>query len=165
MTLSTRHKTPHIGNQQGIVLVVSLLILVVMTILGVSMLSSATLEERMASNLQGQNLTFQTAESCIRMALLPANNNLRDAAAINTDPVNVANLPLNCAFPNTNTTAQVLFTSPNPDDPAESNVQLIGYSLKKFVGFKITMDSVASLSSGAGGSARAGGLRIAPPGR
>jgi len=165
MTISTIHRLPRIQHQQGIVLVVALLILVVMTILGVSMLSSATLEERMASNLQGQNLTFQTAESCIRTALLPANNALRDAAAINTDPVNVANLPLDCAFANTNTTAQVLYTSPDPDNSAESNIKLRNYSMDQFVGFKITMDSAASLTSGASGSARAGGLRIAPSGK
>lgn len=163
MTLSTRHKTPHIGNQQGIVLVVSLLILVVMTILGVSMLSSATLEERMASNLQGQNITFQTAESCIRTALLSANNGLRDAAAINTDP-NVNNLPLNCAFADTNMTAQVLYTSPNPNNTSESDMQLRSYSNDLFKGFKLTLDSISSLNSGASSSARIGGKRIAPSG-
>jgi len=47
------------GKQQGIVLVVALLILVVMTILGVSMLGTSALEERMASNIQSQNITFQ----------------------------------------------------------------------------------------------------------
>ena len=164
MKLSATHKLSSIKKQQGVVLVVALLILVVMTILGVSMLSSASLEERMASNLQGQNIPFQTAESCIRTALLPANNALRDAAAINTNPANVANVPLNCVFANTNMTAQVTYTSPNPNDTSQSNMDLETYSNDLFDGFKLTLSSSSSLSTGANNSVRLGGRRIAPAG-
>ena len=52
-------------KQQGIVLVVALLILMVMTVVGVSMLSSNTLNERMASNMQQKYTTFQAADSCV----------------------------------------------------------------------------------------------------
>ncbi len=56
----------HPAHQCGIVLVMALLILMVMTVIGTSMLSTATLEERMANNLQTSNATFQAANSCFK---------------------------------------------------------------------------------------------------
>lgn len=53
-----------IQKQQGIVLVIALLLLMVMTVIGSSMLSTATLEERMASNMQQQYTTLQATDSC-----------------------------------------------------------------------------------------------------
>ena len=54
-----------IHSQEGFVLVISLLILVVVTMLGVTGLSSATLEGRMAHNMQHSMYAFQAAESVI----------------------------------------------------------------------------------------------------
>lgn len=54
--------------QTGAVLVVSLLILSVMTLIGVTGLQSTTLEERMAGNLRDGNLAFQAAEAALRDA-------------------------------------------------------------------------------------------------
>ncbi len=54
------------ARQQGAVLVVSLILLLVMTILGVSSMSSTTMQERMAGNLRDNNLAFQAAESALR---------------------------------------------------------------------------------------------------
>lgn len=54
------------SKQKGIVLVVALLILMVMTVIGTSMLSTSTLEELMASNFQADNVTFQAAKSCFK---------------------------------------------------------------------------------------------------
>jgi Tfp pilus assembly protein PilX len=53
-------------QQRGVVLVVSLLILLVLTLLGISSLDSSVMEEKMASNAQTANSTFQAAESAIR---------------------------------------------------------------------------------------------------
>lgn len=64
---SSNYQNSH--KQQGIVLVVALLILMVMTVIGTSMLNSATLEERMAGNLQQKQITFHAADSCTNMAL------------------------------------------------------------------------------------------------
>jgi len=53
-------------QQRGVVLVVSLLILLVLTLLGISSLDSSIMEEKMASNAQTASSTFQAAESAIR---------------------------------------------------------------------------------------------------
>ncbi|HKK14559.1 MAG TPA: PilX N-terminal domain-containing pilus assembly protein [Gammaproteobacteria bacterium] len=47
-------------------LVVSLLILLVLTIIGVTAMSTTNLEEKMAGNMRTKNLTFQAAESGLR---------------------------------------------------------------------------------------------------
>jgi len=57
---------PSFSRQRGVVLVVSLLILLVLTLLGISSLDSSVMEEKMASNSQTMTDTFQTAESAIK---------------------------------------------------------------------------------------------------
>jgi type IV pilus assembly protein PilX len=56
------------GKQQGMVLITVLLILVVMTLLGISSMQSSNLEERMAHNTHDNNMAFQSAESGLRDA-------------------------------------------------------------------------------------------------
>ena len=56
------------GKQRGAVLVFCLVFLAVLTLLGVSSMESAVLEERMAGNMQDYNLAFQAAESALRDA-------------------------------------------------------------------------------------------------
>lgn len=53
-------------KQNGIVLIMVLSLLVGLTILGVSSMSSSTLETRMASNFQDRNHAFQAAEAALR---------------------------------------------------------------------------------------------------
>lgn len=55
----------NLPRQHGAVLIVSLLILLVLSIIGVSSLSNTNLEERMSSNFQHTMLAFQAAESAI----------------------------------------------------------------------------------------------------
>lgn len=55
-------------KQRGAVLVVSLVILLVLTILGVSVMSTTTLEEKMAAAARNKDLAFQAAETAIREA-------------------------------------------------------------------------------------------------
>jgi len=55
-------------RQEGAILVIALLFLVLLTIIGVSSISGVTLEEKMASNLREQNIAFQAAESALRDA-------------------------------------------------------------------------------------------------
>jgi len=52
--------------QRGAVLVVSLLILLVMTVIGVSSMGSTTLQERMANNNNQRQIAFQAAEAALR---------------------------------------------------------------------------------------------------
>lgn len=60
----------HMGRQQGIALVMGLIILLILTIMGVTAIKSTTSQERMASNFQQQAQTFHGAESAIRLAYL-----------------------------------------------------------------------------------------------
>ncbi len=53
-------------GQKGAVLILSLVFLVIMTILGVTGMRSATLEERMAGNLRDGRLAFEAAEAGLR---------------------------------------------------------------------------------------------------
>jgi len=56
-------------SQRGFVLIVSLLILMVITMIGVNAISTSTLEGRMAHNLQQTMYAFQAAESAIEDAI------------------------------------------------------------------------------------------------
>lgn len=60
---NTRHHA-----QAGSALVIALLLLIVMTLLGLTSMRSSTLEERMAGNAQDINLSFQAAEAGLRDA-------------------------------------------------------------------------------------------------
>lgn len=55
-----------ITRQRGATLIVALMFLLILTILGVSSLSTVTLEERMAGNVKDVNTAFQAAESALR---------------------------------------------------------------------------------------------------
>ncbi len=55
-------------KQSGSALVISLLILLVMTMIGISSLSSSSMEEKMAANDRNHKLVFQNAESALRIA-------------------------------------------------------------------------------------------------
>ena len=50
-------------RQEGAVLIVALILLVVMTMLGISGMEATKLETRMAANVQDYNTAFQNAES------------------------------------------------------------------------------------------------------
>lgn len=53
-------------KQQGLTLIVCLIILVVVTLIGVGSIRDVTLEEKMAGNLRSRNVAFQAAESALR---------------------------------------------------------------------------------------------------
>lgn len=58
----------HVGGrlQRGVSLVVVLILLLIMTLLGLAVLRSTLLEERMSANLLDRNLSFQSAEAALR---------------------------------------------------------------------------------------------------
>ena len=61
----------HFGRrQQGISLLVVLVLLLIMTLLGLAILRGTMLEERMAGNMYDRSLSFQAAESALREAEL-----------------------------------------------------------------------------------------------
>jgi type IV pilus assembly protein PilX len=55
-------------QQQGISLLMVLLLLIVMSILGIAVLRSSSMQERMSANLRDRNDAFQAAESGLRDA-------------------------------------------------------------------------------------------------
>lgn len=94
MTAPRRNSMPITGKQNGVVLVVGLVFLLVLTIIGITSLRTTTLEERMAGNLQQQTVAFQDAES-------------RVAALINTLNAGTVNL-------SANDSCQTIDTETNP---------------------------------------------------
>lgn len=69
-------------KQSGMVLVISLLILLVLTILGLGSMGTTTLEEHMATNTQSQTTAFQAAETAI---VVSAANSAARIEAMNGD--------------------------------------------------------------------------------
>lgn len=63
--MKTKYLQPK-HKQQGVVLFISLMILLVLTLLGISSLNGSLMEEKMASNSQTSTTIFQSAESAIR---------------------------------------------------------------------------------------------------
>ncbi|QBQ56272.1 pilus assembly PilX family protein [Nitrosococcus wardiae] len=57
---------PTYPSQQGATLIISLLMLLVLTLIGVTAIQTTTLEEKMAGNMRDQNLAFQAAEAALR---------------------------------------------------------------------------------------------------
>jgi type IV pilus assembly protein PilX len=51
--------------QQGVVLIVSLILLLLMTLIGTTGMQVTSLEEKMAGNMRDRNLAFQAAESAL----------------------------------------------------------------------------------------------------
>lgn len=75
--------THSIDNQRGAVLIVSLVILLVLTLIGVAGMNSSVMQERMASNAQNSNRAFQGAESsatALTEILMSGNLNLLQEA-------------------------------------------------------------------------------------
>jgi|GEM_PF-3623270 len=63
------HQTKTISRQSGTVLVFSLLILLIMTVIGVTVMSSTQMQERMAGNATLQTQAFEAASAGISQAL------------------------------------------------------------------------------------------------
>ncbi len=76
----------HCGQESGVVMVVTLLLLLVLSIMGLSAVSNATMEERMSGNFLHQALAHQAAESAISTIVLAADPS-RNAYSTEKDPL------------------------------------------------------------------------------
>lgn len=74
-------------RQSGAALVVGLVLLLVMTLLGVSGMSTATLELTMAGNAQAQQTAFQAAETGIDIAISQATFSTSTPSVVPVTPV------------------------------------------------------------------------------
>ena len=61
-------KSPERARQSGAVLIVAMILLVVLTLLGVTAMNTTSLQERIASNTQEQVHAFQAAETGLNQA-------------------------------------------------------------------------------------------------
>lgn len=69
MTLiSMRRENALDAHQRGISLVVVMVLLVAVSLLGIAVLRSSAMQERMSANLRDRNLAFQSAEAALRYA-------------------------------------------------------------------------------------------------
>jgi len=57
-----------LNNQRGVVLIAGLLILVILSLLGITTMQTSTIEEKMTSNMGQRQLAFQAAEAALREA-------------------------------------------------------------------------------------------------
>jgi type IV pilus assembly protein PilX len=82
----TRSQCSLPNRQRGATLAVALMFLVVLTLLSVSSVRTATMQERMAGNSRDRNLAFQAAESALRAAEVYLRDQVVDTANFNDDP-------------------------------------------------------------------------------
>jgi len=70
------HRQPCLHTQKGAALAISLIMLLLLTIIGVTAMQSTTMQERMAGNSRERNNAFQIAEAALRVAETYLVNNL-----------------------------------------------------------------------------------------
>lgn len=66
MSFGQKSTMNHKRDQRGSALIISLIILIVMTVLGLSAMSGSGLQEKMAGNNRDMTLAFQAAEAALR---------------------------------------------------------------------------------------------------
>ena len=71
--------------QSGSVLIISLIVMLILTILGVSGMKTSVLEEKMAGNLRDNQLAFQAAEATLREAEQFIQKNIVSTTNFDTD--------------------------------------------------------------------------------
>ncbi len=94
--MSRRH-TPTRSRQSGTALIVSLLLLLILTVLGVVMMQTSRMQEKMAGNTRDLNMALQGAESGLRYgeAVVAANADLpADSGTIPCTVCQINVLPL-----------------------------------------------------------------------
>jgi len=82
--MNKNNKFSSVKNQQGAALMVSMVLIFMLTILGISAMREATLEGQLAANAIQKEITFQSAESAadIVMAIEDAANAMSPVAVI-----------------------------------------------------------------------------------
>lgn len=93
MTTPISFHYQQVRREQGAVLFIGLVFLLILTMLGISAMSINTLEERMAGNSRDLNLAFQAAESGLRDAELDILNNISPASSFDVSCTNGLCLP------------------------------------------------------------------------
>ena len=93
ITVSNQRISFYKKTQSGAVLVVSLVMLLILTLIGVSGMSSVTLEEKMVSNMQNANKSFQGAEAALsECESFLREQNIHVSLAQNADKISLGQL-------------------------------------------------------------------------
>ncbi len=66
--IAQRHVLQTRYRQQGVALIMAMVFLMILTIIGVTVMSTTSLQEKMAGNVQDKHSAFQAAESALRAA-------------------------------------------------------------------------------------------------
>lgn len=74
-----------IQKQSGSVLIISLIILVAMTLIGITAMRTSVMEEKMTGNMRDKELAFQAAEATLREAEQYIQDNVISTVAFDTD--------------------------------------------------------------------------------
>jgi len=119
-------------KQQGATLFVALIILVVVTLVGVTAMKNANVEEQMASNLYQKNLTFQASESAVESTI---NNTALIQQAMTTNAPVVQNVQV----PIPNTTATVAYASAGAG-------MAVGSSANLFSGMRLMITATGEIT-------------------
>lgn len=138
-----------IKKQQGAALMTALIMLVILTMLGLSSMSTNTMEERMAANSQEVNRAFQAAETGLDLAYADA-----DSFNINNTASN-PNTYTDNSFGsyNADLTYSIAFRQETP--PKRGSGWDSNYSLYHF-----DTESSASTDSGASSAIHAGSYQV-----
>ena len=79
-------------RQNGAVLIISLFILLIMTLVGITSMSTTSLEEKMAGNMRDKNIALQSSEAALEDGegwLASLGNEPSDATSCGSPPCNV----------------------------------------------------------------------------
>lgn len=134
-----------VANQSGAVLVMSLVILLVLTIIGVAAMRTSSLEERMAGNIQEATHAFQAAESGLNRAV-----NTGGVLSLSGKTTN------NWTFGNAQALVEVEFKEFSP--PKRGS----GYSATSFDAANFDQASTGTAGGGAKSSLHRGVAQIVP---
>ena len=115
------HPISNPRNQHGIALVMALVFLMLLTILGVTSMSTSSLEEKMAGNARDRHMAFQAAETALAMGEAWIEGLVADPATWPESDKGKYNPVMGGAIPNWEaidwTAPDVLIAYPcNPDD-------------------------------------------------
>lgn len=66
--MTSASRSSYSQRQQGVALVMSMVFLLILTIIGVTGMTTSALQEKMAGNTQDKNMAFQAAESALAVA-------------------------------------------------------------------------------------------------
>ncbi len=132
-------------RQHGAVLVVSLLILLVLTLIGVSSLEGSIMEEKMAANSQIATTTFQQAESSIREAFFTELTN--PFGAVSNDRSNDPLVNRDRTVTIDGVTTTITSTSQHKHDPEAPDIPMINSSGDIFVARTFEIVGVAQMGA------------------